>query len=72
MDEEDVGEDGSVEVIALDEEGTPLGSFSVETTQAASASGGGMPGFIWLLIGIAGTAVTGLVLYLILRKRNRA
>ena len=72
VDKEDIGEDGSVEIIPLDEEGIPLGSFRTETAQATSATGGGMPGFIWLLIGIAGTATIGLALYLILSRKRTA
>ena len=74
VDEGDIGEDGSVEVIPLDEEGIPLGTYTADTkgkavpdTEDAGSSIG--PVLMWVVIGIAGVGALGLAAYLILRKR---
>ena len=61
-----LGDDGSMEIVALDSEGTPLGSFTVVTVQKTS----GIPWFIWLIIGIVGAIGIGLALYLIISRKR--
>ncbi len=65
--------DGSVELVALDEEGTPLGVYDADgiiPPDTGNAGAGVWPVLLWVLIGIAGAAVIGGALYLTLRKRR--
>ena len=67
----DIGDDGSLLLIALDDEGTPLSEYAVQLEQNTGSTGGGIwPMLMWILIGIAGVAVIGGTVYLVLRKRR--
>lgn len=72
MDEGYLGKDGSMKVVALDSEGTPLGDFNVDMAQPVSTPNSGISGFVWLLIGIVGTAAIAVALYFLLIKKRLA
>ena len=77
VDAEQISNDGSLELIALDEEGTPLGLVDVEgqvvaTPDTGSTGGGVWQVLMWILIGIGGVGVAGLSTYLILKKKRAA
>ncbi len=69
-----LNDDGSVELIALDNEGVPLGLYDADNiaTQDTGSAGGVWPVLMWVLIGIAGVGAVGAALFLIMKKRNRA
>ena len=75
VDASDIGDDGSVELIALDEEGIPLGTSTViaEDMQAVDAdTGGGVwRVLLWVFIGLAGIGGAGATVYLLWRKGQR-
>ena len=73
----DIGDDGSLLLIALDDEGTPLGEYTVQldqykTLKTGSAWDGIWAVLIWVFIGIIVLGAAGLATYLILKKRSRA
>ena len=74
VDAAEVGDDGSLELIALDKEGTPLGVYGADgqriTTPDTGSAGGIWPVLMWVLIGIAAVGVAGLVVYLIFRRKT--
>jgi len=68
-----LNDDGSVELIALDNEDTPLGIYdadNIATPDTGSTGGGVWSVLMWVLIGIVGLGVIGGAAYLILRKRQ--
>ena len=74
---EQLSDDGTLELVALDDEGTPLGVYDVDGQSIAapdtgSAGGGIWPVLMWVLIGIGVLGAAGATLYLIMKKRNRA
>ena len=76
VDAEDLDDNGSVELIALSEEGTPLGDYTAADGQvitipdSGSAWNGIWQVLMWVFIGIAGVGVVGLMLYLIVKRRS--
>ena len=67
--------DGSVELVALDDEGTPLGVYDADgimPPDTGSAGGGVWPVLMWVLIGIAGAGAAGLAAHLTLKRRRGA
>jgi len=72
----DIGDDGSLLLTALDDEGIPLSVYAVQLEQysipGTSNTGGGVwPVLMWVLIGIGGLGIAGLATYLILRRKAR-
>ncbi len=70
-----IRDDGSLLLIALDDEGTPLGEYAVQleqfkTQDTGSAGGGIWPVLMWILIGIAGVGAITLVVYVVAKKRR--
>ena len=69
---------GKVQLVALDNEGTPLGNFEVQTDNGVlidvsgmDTAGGGFISVLWWILGIAaGLGIIALVVYLVLRKRR--
>ena len=76
VDAEDLDDNGSVELIALSEEGTPLGDYTAGDGQVITIPDSGSAGkgiwqvLMWVFIGIAGVGVVGLMLYLIVKRRS--
>ena len=74
VDAEQLSDDGTLELIPLDDEGRPLGTYAVDTKaiavpDAGSAWDGIGPVLLWILVGVLGIGVAA-ALYLILRKKN--
>lgn len=75
---EDLNDEGSVELIALGEEGTPLGEYIAADGQAITIPESGSawdkigPILMWILIGIGGLGAAGIASYLILSRRRSA
>ena len=68
-----LSDDGSVELVALDDEGAPLGVYDADSIippDTGSAGDGVWPVLMWVLIGIAGAGAAGLAAYLILKRRR--
>lgn len=77
IDKSDIGDDGVIDLTALDDEGTPLGEYEVQleqlkTQNTGSAWDGIWSVLMWVLIGLGVLGVAGATLYLIMKKRNRA
>ena len=71
----DIGDDGSLRLIALDDEGILLGIYAVQLAQfsipGTGNNGGGIwQVLMWVLIGLASVGAVGLTVYLVLRKRR--
>lgn len=69
-----LGQDGSMEVVALSGEGTPLSNFDVQVQPAQIASSGdtnagGITPALWVLIGIAGAAAVAVLVFLLSKKK---
>ena len=68
-----LSDDGSVELVALDDEGAPLGVYAADgiiPPDTGSAGDGVWPVLWGVLIGFAGVGAVALALYLTLRKRR--
>ena len=77
MDDEDINEDGTLELTALDDEGTPLGLYEAGRQEITIPDSGAAwdkigPVLMWILIGIGVLGAAGAAVYLIMKKRNRA
>lgn len=73
----DIGDDGSLLLTALDDEGIPLGVYAVQleqfkTQNTSNAWDDIWEVLMWVLIGIGVLGAAGATLYLIMKKRNRA
>ena len=76
VDDEDINEDGTLELTALDDEGTPLGLYEAGRQEITIPDSGAAwdkigPVLMWILIGIGVLGAAGAAVYLIMRKRNR-
>ena len=75
---DELDEDGTLEIVALDEEAIPLGMYEVQTGQkiiildTGSVWSSFWQVFKWILIGIAGIGGMSIIVYLLLRKRRSA
>ncbi len=71
-------DNGKVQLIPIDKEGTPLGTFEVQTDNGVlidvsdmdPAGGGIWPVLLWVIIGLAAVGGIAVAVYLILKKRK--
>ncbi len=77
VDAEQLSDDGSLELIAMDDEGTVLGIYTaaaegqnIAITNTDSTHGGGLMILLWIIIGVLGAGGIGLAVYLILKKKR--
>lgn len=69
---ENISDDGTVELTALDDEGIPLGEYKTAKVVAIPNANSAWHGIWPVLLVIAGISVAGLAIYLIMKKRPSA
>jgi hypothetical protein len=73
----DMIEDGKVQLVALDDEGVPLGNFEAQTdngvlidVSGAGVAGGVISALWWILGSAAAVVIIALAVYLVMRKKR--
>jgi hypothetical protein len=71
----DMIEDGKVQLVALDDEGVPLGNLEAQTDNdvlidVSDAAGGVMNALWWVLGSAAAVVIIALAVYLVMRKKR--
>ena len=63
------GQDSPIEVIALDDNGVPLGAYAVRGVSLTGQDGPNpLAALVWILSGVIAAGVIGLVVYILWRK----